>query len=496
MGRKNYTFYSSGIGEGSLIIITIVGISILNLFILFLCRYKIKERKKIQRKKNRLGFFYGISMFIVDHIPRWILERNIKVNKALKKLTVKEDIKRDVYLYNVQKVSICIVVIEIAFLLTLVVGITEKTEQKNINTVTRSPLEDSEYNLEIQDKDGHKEQITINVARKQYTRQQIDKIFQKRKDELIKKVLDKNKSPNKVDKKLNLVSRIGKEQIMISWNISDSEKIDYDGTLSEDIQPQGEVIILTATMTLEKHTQDYCFAVNVFPPVQKTSRVNKLQTYIDKNQIYSETVELPKKIDGKEITYYKITSKTSSFILPLGVIIAILLFILKDNNLKKEVEQRDRQMQNDYPEIVSKLLLYYGTGLSMKGIIEKMVKGYEAEKKEEHKLYRYAYEELTMCWIKIKSGVSESVAMNEYGERCKLHCYIKLAGLVEQNMRRGTKDLTFTLKNELKEAMNEKKNNLLRNGGQISTKLLGPMIIMLLISVVIIMVPAFMSMGI
>ena len=182
--------------------------------------------------------------------------------------------------------------------------------------------------------------------------------------------------------------------------------------------------------------------------------------------------------------------------MPLGVIIAILLFILKDNDLKKEVEQRDRQMQNDYPEIVSKLLLYYGTGLSMKGIIEKMVKGYEAEKKEEHKLYRYAYEELTMCWIKIKSGVSESVAMNEYGERCKLHCYIKLAGLVEQNMRRGTKDLTFTLKNELKEAMNEKKNNLLRNGGQISTKLLGPMIIMLLISVVIIMVPAFMSMGI
>ena len=62
-------------------------------------------------------------------------------------------------------------------------------------------------------------------------------------------------------------------------------------------------------------------------------------------------------------------------------------------------------------------------------------------------------------------------------------------------MRRGTKDLSIILKSELNEAMNEKKNNILKSGGQISTKLLGPMVIMLLISIVIIMVPAFMSMG-
>ena len=282
---------------------------------------------------------------------------------------------------------------------------------------------------------------------------------------------------------------------MISWSISDSEKIDYDGTLSENIAPQGEMVILTATMTLDKTTYDYSFAANVFPPVQKSSRADKLQTYIDENQMHQERVELPKKIDGEKIKYQKITSEISSFILPLGFIVAILLFLLKDIDLKKEVEERDLQMQNDYPEIVSKLLLYYGTGLSMKGVIEKMVKAYEEEKKEQKSLYRYAYEELIMCWNKIKSGVSESVAINEYGERCRLHRFIKLAGLIEQNMRRGTKDVSLILKSELNDAMNEKKNNILKSGGQISTKLLGPMIIMLLISIVIIMVPAFMSMG-
>lgn len=478
-----------------MIIIAIVGIVILNLFVLMLCRYKIKKRKNIQKKRNKLWFLYGISMFIVDHIPKRVLEKNLKVNQAFRKLIVREDIKRDVYLYHVQKVSICIVVIEIAFLLTLAVGISEKTEQRHIDAVTRSPSQDREYRLELQDKDGQKEQVTIYVARKQYTKQQIEDIFQKRKNELLKKVLDKNQSLNRVNKKLNLVTSIGKEQIMISWSISDSEKIDYDGTLSENIAPQGEMVILTATMTLDKTTYDYSFAANVFPPVQKSSRADKLQTYIDENQMHQERVELPKKIDGEKIKYQKITSEISSFILPLGFIVAILLFLLKDIDLKKEVEERDLQMQNDYPEIVSKLLLYYGTGLSMKGVIEKMVKAYEEEKKEQKSLYRYAYEELIMCWNKIKSGVSESVAINEYGERCRLHRFIKLAGLIEQNMRRGTKDVSLILKSELNDAMNEKKNNILKSGGQISTKLLGPMIIMLLISIVIIMVPAFMSMG-
>lgn len=165
-----------------MIIISIIGLIILNLFIFILRKYKIKERKNIQKKMYRFRFFDGLSMFIVDHIPRKIYEKNLKVNQAFRKLIVKQDIKNDVILYNVQKVSLCILVIEIAFILTLIVSISEKMERKNIDTIIRSASEDSQYSLEIQDKEGQKEQITIYVARKQYTKQQIENIFQKRKE--------------------------------------------------------------------------------------------------------------------------------------------------------------------------------------------------------------------------------------------------------------------------------------------------------------------------
>lgn len=477
-----------------MVIISFTGIVVLSILIIFSLAYKRKERKTIDKKKHKLWFVYGLAMLIVDKVPKKI-RNNQKINEAMRELVVKENVEKEKYLYLVEKTAMCIMAVWITLFLVLAVCISEESVDKEISTVNRSAKNDTEYSLQIKNKRGKTEQVTINVSQKQYTKEQIEKIFDKRKPELVKKVLGENKSQDKVDKNLNLVTEIGEEKILVSWSISDSGKIGYDGVLSKGIHKEGEVITLTATMTLKKISCEYSFAVNVFPPAEKSGMGEKLQEYVDENEKYKEQVKLPSQINGEDVRYETITSDMSSYILIFGIVISIALFFLKDSDLKKEVEKRNRQLRNDYPEIVSKILLYYGAGLSIQWTIERIVKGYEEEKKKNKKMYRYAYEELSMCSVKMKSGVSEMEAINQYGERCKLHCYVKLAGLIEQNIRRGTKELSLVLKSELREAMNEKKNNMLKNGGQISTKLLGPMVIMLIIAIVIIMVPAFMSMG-
>jgi pantetheine-phosphate adenylyltransferase len=125
--------------------------------------------------------------------------------------------------------------------------------------------------------------------------------------------------------------------------------------------------------------------------------------------------------------------------------------------------------------------------------IDRIVRQYEDEKKKNPKEYHYAYEELKMATVKMKSGVSEINAINQYGERCGLHNYIKLANIIEQNIRRGTGELSFALENELNRALVERKNTALKRGSEISTKLLGPMTVMLIVALVILMVPALMS---
>ena len=98
----------------------------------------------------------------------------------------------------------------------------------------------------------------------------------------------------------------------------------------------------------------------------------------------------------------------------------VAVFFLKDRDLKSEVKKRNIQLQSDYPEILSKILLYSNAGLSIKSSIERIVRQYEDEKKKNSKKYNYAYEELKMATVKMKSGVSEINAINQYGD-CLLY---------------------------------------------------------------------------
>lgn len=115
----------------------------------------------------------------------------------------------------------------------------------------------------------------------------------------------------------------------------------------------------------------------------------------------------PENISGEKVSYYKSASKIGKYIPIVAFIMCVAVFFLKDRDLKSEVKKRNIQLQSDYPEILSKILLYSNAGLSIKSSIERIVRQYEDEKKKNSKEYHYAYEELKMATVKMKSGVSE-----------------------------------------------------------------------------------------
>ncbi|MEG0227869.1 MAG: hypothetical protein RR683_04070, partial [Lachnospiraceae bacterium] len=74
-----------------------------------------------------------------------------------------------------------------------------------------------------------------------------------------------------------------------------------------------------------------------------------------------------------------------------------------------------------------------------------------------------------------------------------LQPYLKLGALLSQNLRKGTKGLSDLLQLEAIQAFEERKNLAKRLGEEASTKLLVPMFFMLAIVLVIVIVPAFLS---
>ena len=71
--------------------------------------------------------------------------------------------------------------------------------------------------------------------------------------------------------------------------------------------------------------------------------------------------------------------------------------------------------------------------------------------------------------------------------------YTKLGALLSQNLRKGSKGLSQLLKLESIQAMENRKSRAKRMGEETSTKLLLPMFAMLAVVMILVIVPAFLS---
>lgn len=189
---------------------------------------------------------------------------------------------------------------------------------------------------------------------------------------------------------------------------------------------------------------------------------------------------------------YKTKRSLDFLVFPVLGIAAAALLPLNERQKEKEKEQlRQRQMMMDYPEIVSRLVVFSGAGLPVRKAWERIVSDYEKTGER-----RAAYEEMAAAHHMMLRGIPELRAYAEFGRRCRSLPYRKLAGLLEQNIRNGSEGLRAVLEAEMEAAFEQKKNLARKLGEEASTKLLLPLFMMLFIVMAMVSVPAFLSFGI
>ena len=94
----------------------------------------------------------------------------------------------------------------------------------------------------------------------------------------------------------------------------------------------------------------------------------------------------------------------------------------------------------------------------------------------------------------MQSGVPEASAYENFGRRCGLPSYIKLGSLLSQNLKKGSKGLTSLLEHEAVLSLEQHKMAVRKMGEKAGIRMLLPMIMMFGVVLVILMVPAFLSM--
>lgn len=204
----------------------------------------------------------------------------------------------------------------------------------------------------------------------------------------------------------------------------------------------------------------------------------------------TETVELPEQAAGQSIMWYPENDHTWLMLAGLTACAVCAMMLGQQKEEEKALAEREKRMKLAYPDIVSRLSLYMGAGISSRKAWERIAAGYRNRTSGP---VNEAYEEMCTTLYEMQNGVPESIAYEKFGARCRLPSYLKLGALLSQNLRKGTRNLSGLLEEESREAFENRKAYAKKLGEECESRLLFPMLLMLLTILVMVMYPAVTS---
>lgn len=353
------------------------------------------------------------------------------------------------------------------------------------------------YSLTVKTDTGEYD-IQVPVEPQKIPPEELQKYFDLSFEIICSKIQGENTSLDNVKEDLNFVTEISEYGINVDYTTSDYSLIDCFGVVnSKNAMQQGSRCTITITFEYEGNYQSYKLEVVVYPPDYTADEIfiNRINEAITKenNDGSGEYFNLPDEVNGQEVSFVQKAESRLPIIIILFLIIFLLWYYKKFVVKKNREKEREQKLQMDYSEIVSKLSLLMGAGMSAATAFAKISNDYKNALKNNKMEKRPAYDEILTASNRIASGVSESEVYAMFGRSCRIHCYVKLGSLLAQNIRKGGDDFIEMLKSETTEAFIERKALARKSGEEAGTKLLLPMGIMLCIVLVIIIVPAFMS---
>lgn len=341
--------------------------------------------------------------------------------------------------------------------------------------------------------------VEVVLSEQAYTREKAYEAYETVMKELPRLILGNNSSLEEVRYDLDLVTYLEDYGVRLRWESEDPDLLDSFGTVyGEGLGESGEQVGLRVRLTEGNWPKEYLLSVCVRPPVMTQEQEEhkgfmELLNKEDKRQAASGRLELPLEYHGRSLRYYLSKEPVFLPVTGLGAAAAALLYLKDKADVRRRNGARKHQMILDYPEVLSRLTIFLGAGMSIRTAWDRIALEYQRMRDQGRCKHRYVYEEMYETSCQMKGGVSEGTAFEEFGHRCGLQPYMKLGSLLEQNRRNGSKNLRDTLRAEMTDAFEQRKHQARRLGEEAGTKLLLPLFMLLSVVMVMIAVPALME---
>lgn len=472
------------------------------LFILLTCRHDRQLFCMLDRHAHPLRCLYPCGWYLAQHLP--VKTAFNKKRSRLQSLLYKQDVEWELKVYEGKRMALSIAAAVLSLVLSLAYAC-------NLATAARpDPADgldrpgygeaDREYLLEVEGLGSEPAKLTVEIPAMQYAGSQIGEIMRQAGDALRNLMLGENPSADEVRTDLILPSTVKGTGIQVEWSVEYTDCLDALGHVNNGQCPEeGQLVWLEAVLKYQEYEYVERIYVRVMPPVrsEEEKAAAKLKAKLEQQAEKAADeplVRLPDSFEGKRLKYSFPEDRTGwEMLLVLGMVCVVLPAVSSDQKLKRQQDEKQKQLLEDYPSLVAKLTVLIGAGMTVRRAWERIWADYTGTEAASDRGKRPAYEEMGYALHCMEGGMYENSAYRAFGQRCGLYCYIKLGNLLEQNLKKGSRDLLLLLRQESEAAFREQKDHARRLGQEASTKLMLPMFMMFGIVVAIVIVPVFLS---
>ncbi len=346
--------------------------------------------------------------------------------------------------------------------------------------------------------DESKEEWNLEVGPRQRTEEEIANAFSET-IRILNEVLGIRGGEKAVwTTSVKLPQYIGDTGVEIRWNSSDVEVLTRDGVVQRENLKEVCEVNLQARMSFAGAEREHWFAVEI-PPYESGSpealfyEVREELHFLEKSTAGEEGFYLPEKIGAVTLGLPEASDSVWAVLVAVILFLPFALVFAKHRERDKEKQQRAEELLEAYPRMVTKLTLYTGAGLSLRGAWERLATEYRMRGDKSGKQSAIGEEVLILAGG-LKNGASEARAYEAFGRRIGLKPYLRCASLLVSQLQKGSGGLRKSLESEVRLAWEMQRERAAKKGEEAQTKLLFPMMGMLFLVMAVIMLPAFFSM--
>lgn len=458
----------------------------------------------IDVKKNCMEKYQAVCKKMQQSMRKHTLERffSKNVKQDVEELSVPIRSREKLYAFYTDKFMLSLGIFVCSIVLAGIVLYNGKQQnlilqdEKGLYAVREDPSGE-ERKVPVRIVAGTKEtKGELILSEQKYSREEFEEKCEEIIETIPERIKGENESLEKVSSQLNLkIEHIA--PLLYEWRMDDYTYISSDGMVDvANLETSQAIVTLTLQLSYETYEYEYSFPIILVPKKMEKTFEEEILDFLWKDQQQYDTQKkyyFPSSWNQQTVSVTEEKKPYALWVMLFGSIVSIFLFFAKNKDLHTEIEERREQLLREYPEFVSKLMLYMGAGMTTKGALYQLTSDYKKKMIQRTKERNYLYEELNYMMHALENGVFEQEAYEHFGKRTKVVSYQKLMSILAQNNKKGTDNLLQILDREAKESFTLRKNEAKRLGEKAGTKLLLPMTLMLGIVMIIIIVPAFLS---